>query len=224
METHFRVLALANDPAIRDLLTDVLASRFPMSQASNVLEAADLIGYEHPGLLVIDLDLPVMTGIEFVQILRRFSEYDSLPVLALSTSPFLLSQLGPLAQAAIVEPFSVQDLMQKVQLLVRPTNDTDGPGGPPDDPNQANHDNNRAGGWQTASGPMLKALVYAAWSRALVQRSHQLWEKSDALWHSIQQGQARRDCLIAGKKGLVQARRTLILSNQALRTTAFNPR
>jgi CheY-like chemotaxis protein len=52
--------------------------------ASNGLEALDALGALHPDVIVLDLMMPVMNGVEFLKIVRRVAKWAVLPVIVLS--------------------------------------------------------------------------------------------------------------------------------------------
>jgi CheY-like chemotaxis protein len=68
--------------AVRDLLTE---NGLCVTEASNGRAALDILtSAEKPTLVVLDLDMPVMSGLELLDIMRRYERLSRVPVLVLS--------------------------------------------------------------------------------------------------------------------------------------------
>lgn len=66
------ILVVDDEPGIRDVASMVLIDAgFPVTTASNGSEALASIARERPGLLLLDLNMPVMTGWEVLARLRE---------------------------------------------------------------------------------------------------------------------------------------------------------
>src|SRR5579859_1342537 len=73
-----------------------------------------------PSLIVLDVNMPIMGGIEFLQSLRKEERYAGLPVVMLTTEgqPQLMQQAKSLgAKGWIVKPFRPEMLIAVVQKL-----------------------------------------------------------------------------------------------------------
>ena len=81
------ILVVDDDLDIRELLTELLRERgFAVESAANGQEALDRLeaGGAKPNLILLDLMMPVMSGWELAQILRRDPEYSGIPVVVFS--------------------------------------------------------------------------------------------------------------------------------------------
>jgi CheY-like chemotaxis protein len=80
------ILAITEDPELRDTLLEMaLAEGFGVRCAATEADAAALIHAERPGLVLIDLDIPIRTGVKFLRTLRA-SPYRDIPCLAVTAS------------------------------------------------------------------------------------------------------------------------------------------
>jgi CheY-like chemotaxis protein len=80
------ILAITEDPELRDTLLEMaLAEGFGVRCAATEADAAALIHAERPGLVLVDLDIPIRTGVKFLRTLRA-SPYRDIPCLAVTAS------------------------------------------------------------------------------------------------------------------------------------------
>ncbi|MBF0301898.1 MAG: response regulator [Desulfamplus sp.] len=80
---------LQNRIVISHLLGDV---GFVVHLAENGRQALDMLDTLVPDMIITDLVMPVMTGFEFVTILRQNSDFQKIPVIALSASTYPLDE------------------------------------------------------------------------------------------------------------------------------------
>ncbi|HAS50323.1 MAG TPA: fused response regulator/phosphatase, partial [Gammaproteobacteria bacterium] len=78
-----RVLTIDDEPMIREVLATYLEdSGFAVSQASNGPDGIDLIRREPPDLVLCDLRMPGMDGLQVLATVTR--EFPDLPILVVS--------------------------------------------------------------------------------------------------------------------------------------------
>ena len=109
------VLVVDDDPGIRSVISAVLEDEgFPVTTAANGREALSSISSEEPALVLLDLQMPVMSGWEVINTLRE----------AQTTIPIVLMTAGFRAQAEaerchadgfLPKPFNLDDLVQVVE-------------------------------------------------------------------------------------------------------------
>jgi CheY-like chemotaxis protein len=68
------------------LVEELAALGFEVAEATNGMEALEVAGRFRPHLLVMDLTLPIMDGLEATLRLRQMPEYAELPIIAISAS------------------------------------------------------------------------------------------------------------------------------------------
>ena len=79
------VLLVDDDPSIRGLLTMRLArGRFEVQHAEDGIDAVVKLREHLPNVIISDLDMPRMSGSEFISVLRW--RFPSIPVIVLSGS------------------------------------------------------------------------------------------------------------------------------------------
>ena len=77
------ILIVENEEALREILTEELNQEdYQIFQASNGVECLDIVKKEHIDLILLDLAMPVMTGLEAIKELKTMEESPSVIVLS----------------------------------------------------------------------------------------------------------------------------------------------
>lgn len=112
------VLAVDDSKTMRDMIEFTLKDAgYSVLLAENGKEGLDTLSSNLVDLIITDINMPIMNGIEFVKAIRTDSARRSLPVLILTTeSGDDLKQQGREAGATgwIVKPFVPEKLMKVV--------------------------------------------------------------------------------------------------------------
>ena len=111
------ILVCDDDQGILEMLVLVLESfGYHAIAESNSLKLFQVITKEHPGLVIIDLWMPLMTGDEVVKLLRKSPETKDLPVIVISAN---MDGKETAAKAGathfISKPFDIVNLIDKVE-------------------------------------------------------------------------------------------------------------
>jgi len=119
------ILIAEDDPRIADLISKNLeAAGYEVRQASDGDRALADLERLKPALLVLDLGLP---GVEGLQVLRRVRQTSDMPVLVLTarsaeSDKLLGLELG--ADDYVTKPFSTAELVARVRALLRRSSGT----------------------------------------------------------------------------------------------------
>ncbi|MEK8024332.1 MAG: response regulator, partial [Candidatus Hydrogenedentota bacterium] len=93
-----RVLIVDDDPDIRFLLTNLLSDRgFEFREATNGREALDVLADFSPDLVLLDLQMPVMNGFEFLSEIRSDPHHLHLPVVIQTGKELTDAEIGDLS-------------------------------------------------------------------------------------------------------------------------------
>jgi DNA-binding response OmpR family regulator len=115
-----RILLVEDEEAIRETLRFNLAREgYQVSEAQNGIEALDKARELRPDLIVLDLMLPELGGLEVCRILRQEM---TVPVLVLSARDTELDKIVGLRVGAddyMTKPFSLAELTARVMALLR---------------------------------------------------------------------------------------------------------
>ncbi len=92
---------------------------YTVQVATNGLEALEKVGTQQPDLIILDLMMPEMDGIQFLSLLRNNPQTQRVPVIvltALGRTPHYYERTRELGAAAfVVKPFSPRHLVQEVR-------------------------------------------------------------------------------------------------------------
>jgi DNA-binding response OmpR family regulator len=117
------VLVCDDEPVLRELLRASLAGDdYDIAEAADGEEALSLVRRLRPDLVIIDMMMPLRSGIDVVREVRGDPELDGIPVLMLTAMTHqadreLAAQIG--VDEFLAKPFIPRELAAVVQQLVR---------------------------------------------------------------------------------------------------------
>ena len=115
--TRACILVIEDEPSIRSFLRTLLRDEgYRVETAIDGLDALQQLGCA-PDLILLDLQMPVMNGHEFLGRLRNLRKHDPTPVLVVTANHNGTSIDG--AQAILRKPFEVATLLGNVSALLR---------------------------------------------------------------------------------------------------------
>ncbi|HEU0203073.1 MAG TPA: AAA family ATPase [Burkholderiaceae bacterium] len=119
------VLVADDVPTNRALVADVLSNLgFETTQAADGAEAVAAAQAVRPDLAVLDLAMPVMSGVEAIRRLRSLPALRSVPIVVVSANPSEASKnecLAAGADAFLTKPIQVDELIRLVGKLLQLT-------------------------------------------------------------------------------------------------------
>ena len=118
--SHVRILLVDDEPAIVETVRAYLeAEGYAVQTASNGPEALKLAHNFHPDVVVLDLMLPGLDGLE---VLRRLRQVSDVYVLLLTAKTHETDKVVGLTMGAddyVTKPFSPRELVARVKALLR---------------------------------------------------------------------------------------------------------
>jgi two-component system chemotaxis response regulator CheY len=117
-----QALVVEDSSTIRKILCQYLRKmNINVVEAANGQEALDrLKEMSAPDLVLVDWNMPVMSGIEFIQAVRELKIYDPLPLIMVTTnseSEYLGTAMDAGATLYIQKPCTLDALREKLDLL-----------------------------------------------------------------------------------------------------------
>ena len=117
-----RVLIVDDDPIILDIVTTVLdLEDFSVSTAEDGETALELVAKEPPDVMVLDVMMPGMSGLEVCATIRDSKEHGGLPIVMLTardTDEDRRAGMEAGADAYLSKPFSPLELIQVIEQLM----------------------------------------------------------------------------------------------------------
>jgi two-component system alkaline phosphatase synthesis response regulator PhoP len=114
------ILVAEDDPAIRQLVSDVLEhAGFEVLTASDGAAALHQTRLRHPDLLILDLGLPGLDGLDVARSIRRESDVPIIMLTARTEESDTLVGLELGADDYITKPFSTKELVARTRAVLR---------------------------------------------------------------------------------------------------------
>ncbi|MGZ6339161.1 MAG: response regulator [Candidatus Limnocylindrales bacterium] len=114
------ILVVDDEPTLRETLAESLeAEGFLVDQASDGREAIDRFRAGHPDLVLLDLMLPELSGVEVCRVIRQESD---VPILMLTAKSSELDKVVGLELGAddyVTKPFSLRELLARIRAILR---------------------------------------------------------------------------------------------------------
>jgi DNA-binding response OmpR family regulator len=116
-----RILVVDDDAEMRRLIARKLSGAgFEIVEADSALRALELIRQTGlPHLAVVDINMPGMSGLEFCQTVQQYADLPVILVTAVNESSTTIKAIELYAEDYIVKPFNLDELVVRVQRLLR---------------------------------------------------------------------------------------------------------
>lgn len=119
-ESHLRVLVVDDELPIRRFLRASLSAHdYGVLEAENGEAALSAVAAQHPDVVILDLGLPDVDGIE---VTRRLREWTHIPIIILSVRGAEGDKIAALDAGAddyVTKPFSVGELVARINAIFR---------------------------------------------------------------------------------------------------------
>lgn len=114
------ILVVEDDPSVRNLMTTTLKTNdYPMLAASNGQTAMQEVSSHKPDIVLLDLGLPDMDGVELIKDIRSWSNMPIIVVSARSENVDKIHALDAGADDYITKPFSIDELLARLRVTQR---------------------------------------------------------------------------------------------------------
>src|SRR5580698_1240262 len=118
-----QVLVVDDDPQLREALTRALElDDYRVATASNGVKALEAVSQNRPDVMVLDVMMPYVGGLDVCRTLR--SKNDRLPILVLTARDEVGDRVAGLDAGAddyLTKPFALEELRARLRALLRRT-------------------------------------------------------------------------------------------------------
>ena len=125
-ETSYHILVVDDEPEIRRFLRASLRShQHEIFEADSGISALAAVSEHHPDLMILDLGLPDVDGVE---VTRRLREWSQVPIIILSVRDREVDKIEALNAGAddyLTKPFGIGELLARIRGVMRRVNTSD---------------------------------------------------------------------------------------------------
>jgi CheY-like chemotaxis protein len=115
------ILVVDDDADFRDALYEVLSEAgYPVQQAGNGEEALKRIADEVPGIVLLDLKMPVLDGWGVMERMRQDKRWNAIPILILSAYGFEWESELTGAQGYIPKSVGMDEILERIRRAAGP--------------------------------------------------------------------------------------------------------
>jgi len=118
-----KILVIDDEITIRSLLEKFLGQTYEVMALSNGSEGLEWLQTGNlPDLMLVDLEMPVMNGYDFLKQVKASGFFRLIPVMMLSgvdSSPERVQCLKLGAQDFMIKPFNPEELLLKIEILLK---------------------------------------------------------------------------------------------------------
>ncbi|MEW5894474.1 MAG: response regulator [Candidatus Omnitrophota bacterium] len=118
------ILTIDDDPDILDVLDLTLSEHYDVIQASNGEEGLKILKVKTPSLIICDYMMPVMTGPEFCQNVKKDVLLRNIPIVMLTGKGEVKDMVKGIESGAddyLVKPFEPDALLARIRMVMRRT-------------------------------------------------------------------------------------------------------
>ncbi|MDE1177143.1 MAG: response regulator transcription factor [Edaphobacter sp.] len=117
-----RILVVDDEPQIKRMLrTSLQSSGYEVILAANGIEGLAEFESKRPDLIISDLAMPEMNGLELTQAIRRIADTPIIVLSVRDTDAMKISALDEGADDYLTKPFSMPELLARVRAQLRRT-------------------------------------------------------------------------------------------------------
>ena len=122
MERTLRVLLVEDAPFLRYAFSRLLRMQgYDVKEANDGQDALNCLRGFHPDLVLTDLMMPVMGGIELITLIRANPDYEGVPVVAITADATEYAEMAAREAGAvdvITKPIDLPALLDRLRLLI----------------------------------------------------------------------------------------------------------
>jgi len=124
-EDAYKLLVVEDNVELLMLMEQLLSKKYHVKTAANGIEALDIIHREELDIIISDVMMPVMDGLELTQRVKADANYQHLPIILLTAKTQdedrnEALQIG--ADSYVTKPFKVSDLELRINNIVENRN------------------------------------------------------------------------------------------------------
>ncbi|MCW6037218.1 response regulator [Spirulina subsalsa FACHB-351] len=115
------ILAVDDSPIMRKMLQQILQTQYNVVVADNAVDALSVIYHQAVDLLLLDVTMPGVDGLELCRTVRSLPQFQALPIIMLTARDGTFDKVqGRLAGATeyLTKPFDEQELLSTLKKFL----------------------------------------------------------------------------------------------------------
>jgi two-component system KDP operon response regulator KdpE len=118
------ILVVDDEPQIRRVMRATLTDKgYPVIEARDGQEAIDKFRNERPDLILLDMNMPGMNGLQVCHEIRALSQVPIIMLTVRNAEKDKVRALDAGADDYVVKPFGIQELLARINAVLRRTTD-----------------------------------------------------------------------------------------------------
>lgn len=116
------ILAVDDNPIMQEILQDALANEYNVLVADSAQEALSLMYHQPIAMLLVDVCMPGIDGLELCRTLRTMPQFCNLPIMLVTAKDRVFDKVqGRLAGANeyLTKPFEIEQLREACRQLLK---------------------------------------------------------------------------------------------------------
>ena len=119
----YKALIIDDDTTIQTILQRILKNKFDFTiyRAINGQEGLQVLDQSNPDFVLLDISMPIMNGIEFLQKIRQDERYKTLPVVVISANndrEAITSTIDLGITDYILKPIDINLTISKIKMVI----------------------------------------------------------------------------------------------------------
>jgi sigma-B regulation protein RsbU (phosphoserine phosphatase) len=123
MKKSYKILVADDSPSVlasvREMLNNDKDENHILMEAKNGAEIISLISNELPDIILTDIEMPIMNGIDAINFIRRNKQAKEIPIIVMSSTMAIQEAFEAGADDFIMKPFNQYELLLRIHLNIR---------------------------------------------------------------------------------------------------------
>ena len=121
METKEIILAVDDNPVQLKLFKEMLVPRYDLRVVKAASEALNFLNSNNVDLILLDIEMPNISGFEFLRDIRKIPSYVTVPIIIVSgntSKEFLQEARNSGAEDVLIKPVTAETLIETMEKVL----------------------------------------------------------------------------------------------------------
>jgi len=117
MDEKKTILAIDDDPMVLRILTALLTPNYELRISKSAADATALMNQKLPDLILLDIEMPHISGFEFLHTIKKDPKFMNIPVVIVTghcETEFIIHAENSGASGVVAKPIKQEELMDKI--------------------------------------------------------------------------------------------------------------